>query len=189
MAWAQAVRTTLLRRGVGCPELSALFSYYAGRAEWGGQRKDSGSHLRSAAKAMMRFGCASEAAWPFDSLRVNKQPTFSAFRSAHDLRGLRAYARIADGDVDGVRRAIAAGHAVTAGWKIDRAFQLHDGKGVLDVPRGPIIGAHAWVLEDYASDGTFGLINSWSERWANAGRARMTEAFVAQARDMWTCAA
>jgi hypothetical protein len=188
-AWAQAVRTTLIHRGVNCPPLSALFAYYVSRAEWGAERKDAGSHLRTTAKAMMRFGCAADATWPMVGLRVNKQPPIAAFRSAFDLRGLRGYFRIAEGDVDGVRRAIANGNAVTAGWKIDREFQRHDGKSVLDVRRGTIIGAHAWVLEDYAADSTFGMINSWSASWGDQGRARLTAAFVAQAHDVWACAA
>lgn len=188
-AWVQAIRTTLLHRGAECPDLSALFSYWLGRAEWGGERRDEGSHLRTAAKAMVRFGCATESAWPMVSARVNKQPPFGAFRSGHDLRGLRGYYRVAAGDVDGVRRAIAAGYAVVGGWRIDQAFVDATGPAVLDVPTGSIVGGHAWVLENYAADSTFGILNSWGPTWKMNGRARMTAAFVARGSDIWACAA
>lgn len=100
------------------------------------------------------------------------------------MRGVRGYYRIDDGDVDGVRRAIAAGHAVVAGWDIDRAFQDPKPRTIGPIV-GPIIGGHAMVLDDYMSDGTFGLLNSWGAGWQSLGRARVTEAFVAQSRDSW----
>lgn len=188
MAWPQAVRTDLLHRGVDCPELSGLFNYYAGRAETGRQKIDRGSTLRAAAKAIIRFGCAAESAWPFVAARVNKQPTFAAFRSAHDLRGLKGYFQIDGGDANSVRRTIAAGHPVVGGWDIDRAFQQADGSKVIEATSGAIIGGHAIMLESYEADGTFEILNSWGRSWAKEGRARVSESFISQGRNFWAVA-
>lgn len=184
-AVAQAVRLAYLAQGVECPDLSALAPYWWGRSEWGGERVDDGSHLRTTIRAVQRFGCPSEEAWPFAAARVQRSPGWAATRDAYDRRGVRGYYRIVSGDVDGVRRAIAAGLPVVGGWRVDRPFTRSEGPLVIDAPQESTIGGHAVVLEDYEPDGTFGLLNSWGTSWRNGGRARVTETFVSLGQDLW----
>jgi len=184
-AWSQALRLAYLHAGIRCPDLSALFPYYGGRAEHDEERTDAGSYLRTVAKAVMRFGCADEAAWPFRAGDVNKTPPWKAWRNANDRRGLRGYFRITPGDVGDVRSAIASGHPVVGGWAINDAFTKWNGTGVIQAQRGPFVGAHAMAIVAYAADGTFTLMNSWGTDWGRAGYAVVTDSFIANGSDLW----
>jgi hypothetical protein len=183
-ACSQAVRLAYLRRGVPCPELSALFAYYMARAQHGGEHDDSGSYLRTVVKGVTQLGIATESAWPFSDEAVNRHPSFGAYREAFDRRGVRGYHRIDEGDVDGVRRAIAAGYPVIGGWQVGQAFVDWGGKSVISGQIMPI-GGHALPIVSYAADGTFRLLNSWSSSWGRGGYAVVDEMFVAAGSDLW----
>lgn len=183
-AWAQAVRLSMLTHGRRCPELSALFSYFTGRAEWNGHTGgDFGSYLRSGAAAAVRFGIAAETAWPFAAELVSRQPPIGAFRSAHDLRGARGYYRLPSGEPNAVRRALAEGHPVVGGWQVGPRFV--DNVGAVVEPEVESIGGHAVVLVGYDADGTFRLLNSWGRAWGRGGFALASEAWVATGVDLW----
>jgi hypothetical protein len=182
-AWSQALRLAWLRAGKSCPELSALDNYWKGRQQWGAHLVDEGSHLRTGARAVMKFGCATEKRWPFDAAKVNLKPSWWANRSGHDSRGVRGYYKLYW--ADDVRRAIATGHPVVGGWKVGQPFLEYNGTGVIDEARGPTIGGHAVVIEEYFADGTFGFLNSWGYGWGIGGRGLATERWVDSGRDKW----
>lgn len=183
-AVAQAVRLAYLHQGVACPELSALDVYYRGRAEYGGQGTDDGSYLRSVISATKQGGVADERAWPFSEYDVNRNPNMLARRSAFDRKGTRGYYRIEGGDVDGIRRAIAAGYPVVGGWQVDDGFLNWNGNGVIS---GQVmaIGGHAMPIVSYAADGTFRLLNSWGLSYGRSGYAVVDDMFVAAVQDAW----
>jgi hypothetical protein len=183
-AIAQAVRLAYLRDGVACPKLSALDAYYRGRAEYGGQGNDDGSYLRSVVRAVVQGGIADERAWPFNEHDVNRNPNMLARRSAFDRKGARGYYRMESGDVDGVRRAIAAGHPVIGGWQVDEAFLDWYGNGVIS---GQVmtVGGHAVCVTSYDADGTFRFINSWSVGWGVGGYGVCDDMFIAAGIDLW----
>jgi hypothetical protein len=180
-AWSQALRLAWLRKGKDCPELSALDNYWKGRAEFGGQREDDGSYLRTGAKAVVRFGCATEAAWPFRTGRVNRRPSWAADRSGHDSRGVRGYYRLYS--ADDVKRSIAHGYPVVGGWDVDRDFLDYTGGVIEGTDVARVVGGHAVVIESYAGD-VFTILNSWGN-WGEDGRGRVSEAWVAGGRDLW----
>lgn len=184
-AWAQALRLAWLRQGVACPELSALAIYFWGRAEHGEQHLDAGSYLRTAGAAVMRYGAAAESAWQFRSVAVNRQPPWQAYRSAYDRRGMRGYYRVSPGDVDGVRRAIAAGFPVVGGWRVNEEFVAWNGRGTIPAQSGRLVGGHALPIVGYAPDGTFDLLNSWGGGWGQNGYAIVDEGFIRQGFDLW----
>ncbi len=178
MSIAQGVRTSYLKRGVACPELSGLFNYKLGRAAMGLEDLDNGMGFDAGLTAAVKFGLASEEAWPFALLRVNTRPSGTAFHDAYDRRGLRGYYQIAPSDIDGVRSALAAGICVLGAWAVDRMFQLDTGPVLIDPPISDIIGNHAMVVEGYAPDGTFGILNHYGDSWRSGGRARFTEQYM-----------
>jgi hypothetical protein len=101
----------------------------------------------------------------------------------HDLGGVRGYYRVQSLG-DAVRQALASGKPVVGGWYVDAAFLAEDGPALIDAP-GNAVGGHAMVLDGYNQDGTFNLLNSWGLGWRQEGRARVTEAFVEAALDLW----
>lgn len=183
-AVSQAVRLAYLHKGVTCPELSALDVYYRGRAEYGGQQSDDGSYLRSVVSATKQGGIADERVWPFSDFEVNRNPNMLARQSAFDRKGTRGYYRIDSGDVDGVRRAIAAGYPVVGGWQVDQRFLEYDGSGVISGQMAPI-GGHAVCVTSYAADGTFRLLNSWGLSWGVNGYGVTDSMFIASGSDLW----
>lgn len=175
---AQAYRISCLAKGILCPELSALTTYAWGRAAIGLQGQDVGMTLEAMLTAIERFGVASEAAWPFSLLNVNRNPSGTALHDAYDRRGLRGYYTAPGTDSNAVRRAISKNVCAIGAWPLDADFGRSVGSALIDVPKGPIVGYHALVIEDYRADGTFGILNHYGEQWRDSGRCRFTEAYL-----------
>jgi hypothetical protein len=175
---AQAWRISALKLGMDCPDLSGLVPYKLGRASMGMGDQDNGMTFGGLTAAVERFGMASEESYPFSVLKVNWNITATALHDAYDRRGIRGIYSIAQDDVDGVRRALAKGIAVIGAWQVDAAFMKDEGDTLIDVPTGSIIGYHSMVLEDYAEDGTFGVLNHYDITWRLNGRCRFTERYV-----------
>lgn len=175
---AQAWRLSALKLGLDCPDLSALVPYKLGRASMGMGNQDVGMTFGALTAAVERFGVASEESYPFSVLKVNFNIPERAFHDAYDRRGVRGIYSIDAGDAEGVRRATAKGICVIGAWAVDAAFQKNDGDTLIDVPKGPIIGYHSMVIEDYAADGTSGILNHYGIQWRLNGRCRFTEAMI-----------
>jgi hypothetical protein len=186
--WMRALRLACLRAGIPCPELSPLFAYFLARLQHGGEREDVGTYLRSGGQALKKFGACSEEAWPFEETKVNVQPSLRGLHDAHDRKKLSGYYRIDSSDPDDVRRAIAAGHPVVAGWQVTQGFVDWNGMGVIGKQRGAKVGGHAMPVVAYAADGTFKLANSWSDNWGAEGFAVVDAEFISQAEDAWAVA-
>lgn len=178
MSLAQAFRLACLKRGIPCPDLSGLFPYKLGRASMGMEDNDVGMSFEAGATAVERFGLCSEAVWPFNLMSVNTRPSGTALHNAYDRRGLRGYYSIDRDDSDGVRQALAKGYVPIGAWAVDKMFALDSGPTLIDVPDRDIAGNHAMPIEDYAPDGTFGLINHYDKSWRDGGRCRFTEQYV-----------
>jgi hypothetical protein len=181
-AFSQGIRLAYLFAGIDCPELSAEFVYYLARLQHGGENEDVGTYLRSGAQAVKKFGAATEESWSFEEWRINEKPSLGALQSAYDR--MRGYYRIEEGDIDGVRRALAAGCPVVGGWQVSESFLYWEG-GTIPEQTSDTVGGHALCLDGYDSDGTFTGVNSWARDWADEGRFRASERFVKQANDLW----
>jgi len=184
-AWAQALRIGDHIDGQSAPTLaSVLFLYFNSRAWHDDEETDGGTYLRTCAQGLVRFGRAPDRLWPFDFARVNARPSWKAYRAAYDLRGPRGYYRIANGDLAGVRSAIAAGKPVVLGMAVDAAFVDDHGPLVIGEPDGPAVGGHAMCVVGYNGE-NFELVNSWGTGWRNGGFAWLTSGRLATATDLW----
>lgn len=175
---AQAYRLSCLAKGISCPDLSALTTYSWGRASIGLQGQDIGMTMAAMLTAVKRFGIATETAWPFSLLNVNRNPSATALHSAYDRRGLRGYYSIAGDDAEGVRRALSKKFAVIGAWPVDAYFAVSSDSALVDAPSGATVGWHSMVIEDYRSDGTFGVLNHYGTSWRGNGRCRFTERYL-----------
>ena len=167
------------------PELSALFVYYVSRKEhqFGPLLLDGGTYLRTALKAVIRFGVPTERLHPA-SLGTSRAPSWRALRDAHDYRGVRGYYRIAAGDVHGVRLALASGRPVVGGFLVGKSFLDTNGPHRIVQQSAPFVGGHALVVSGYDGD-DFEIVNSWGPSWRNGGRAFVSEAFMGAGMDLW----
>jgi len=193
-AVAQAVDLAIVGDDTKSQDRSALFVYYNSRKESGDDTiVDNGTYLRTAIKSVQKFGVCPEPAWPFSVSKVNRMPVWNAYRTAHDLRGIRGYYRIDSGDLADVKRAIASGRPVVAGWQVDAAFKAYRGGGVVvGAQHEPFVGGHAMVIVAYkaAPYGGIGsslwtIPNSWGTGWGDNGLATVNDSFMRQARDLW----
>lgn len=175
---AQAWRLASLQRGIACPDLSGLMPYKLGRLSIGVGNVDAGMNFEACVNAVDRFGICSEESYPFSIIRVNSNISSVAFRDAYDRKGLRGIYSIAPGDADGVRSALAKGFVPVGAFPLDNTFFPNIGPTLIDAPTGTIVGNHAMPVEDYAADGSFGLLNHYSESWRDGGRCRFTESYM-----------
>lgn len=201
----QILRLSALHAGIDCPDLAARFAYRMA-LNLDGVNVDDGTEVRQAVKALTLFGACPESDMPMSDAAILDQPTFRAERDAFDRRGLRGYYRIADGDVDGIRRANAAGFGVVGGWNVTNAFCSADGKSVIDAQKGAMAGGHCMGIVGFGSSAdwekrysTFRpgssssllgrIIGSWGgdadTQYGYNGRIFVTAAFLEQATDLW----
>lgn len=182
-AVSQALRLGHIRAGTDCPELAARAVYRMALTSDGSTRDD-GTWLRSAVRAVTKIGAPPEAACPFSVSGILEPLPLSVVHSGYDRHGARGYYRVASGDTDGIRVALAAGFPVVGGWQVGEAFLGYDGSGLVDVESGPPRGGHALCLHGY--DGArFRGVNSWGIYWGRGGHFDATERWVAKATDVW----
>lgn len=183
-AWCQAIRLSQALDGVSQELTSRLAVYWLARAESGDQGSDGGTYLRSAAKAITRFGLAPERVWPFELGKVNRALPWSVYRAAHDRRGPRGYYRIVPGDLNGIRRAVAAKKPVVFGMVVGASFVEDVGPTTIDRDSGAILGGHALCVVGYDAH-RFRIVNSWGTHWRDRGFAWLTDERMRTATDVW----
>lgn len=191
--YASLVRQHLTQQNAEAPELpSRLAIYYLARASHQMQHFDSGTFLRAAFQILNRFGFCPEDVWPYHVARFSEMPPTRAFRLSFDQRKPTVYWRIfetGNDRLDAVRRSIAAGYPVAFGTRVSHDFVRGGVAGkVWDAPAiSDAAGGHAMVFSDYASDGSFGVLNSWGTGWSDDGWCRFSESYVTAevTRDLW----
>lgn len=173
---------------VGTP--SRLFLYYGSRRLHSGGPAifDTGTYLRTCAKAMQRIGVPSEELWKFSTspFRVNRQPRPVAYMRGHARAGGEYY-RIRDmgaARVAAILAAIESGYPVCFGTRVSEAFLRSDGPYLVDVPAAadPVAGGHAMCIVGYRHEAEAGLVfevrNSWGPGWRDNGHCLMTEDYI-----------
>lgn len=167
--------------------VSRLFAYYNARAFHGSEKRDAGTFLRYCIKGLVKFGMPAEAQHPFSVLRVNRRPSWNAYRHAFDRRGPSGYFRIFESGtsrIQAIKSALVNGYPVCFGTTIDREFTKPSGPSVVGRPGSNILGGHAmcWVGYRNRNGGDqFLTLNSWGRNWRDGGFVWMTDEVVADA--------
>lgn len=181
-----ALRIVETKAGLPSVGFSRLFGYYNSRRLHGAHRTDRGTYIRTAVKALHRFGVPDETAWPFSSsmFRVNRSPGWPAYMRAHPRRGGTYYRLNGIGfdRVRQVRQALAAGLPVVFGTRIDESFLRNDGPAVVESPTGDFVGGHAMALIGFKWNAVHGwiylVLNSWGRDWRQGGTVWFTENYL-----------
>jgi hypothetical protein len=189
-----------VRQGFGIEEarwdanreaVAALGIYFNARAEHGMEAYDAGTFLRTGIKSLVRFGPLRERDWPFDASKVNRRPSWNAYRRAHDGKGPRGYYRIdstGDARLREIQSAIAAEHPVVFGTTVTETFMPHEGGALIERPPSgdPVVGGHAMCVVGYDAD-MYRIANSWGTSWRDGGFAWLRESYLTweDTRDLW----
>jgi hypothetical protein len=184
-AIAQAIRMQFLADGWGAksylPSRHAI--YYWALAFSGMQNQDSGTFIRDGIRTCVKFGIPPESAWPSKSSTLMRAPNITAFRAAADSRKLAGYYRIAKGDTNSMRLAIASGNPVVIGLQVGRSF-VDGSTSTIDRDSGKELGGHAGALIGFESD-RFLYVSSWGPQWSRNGLAWLSERRVREGFDLW----
>lgn len=173
--------------GVQCPRLSAGYVYAMSR--WGGGSwmiSDSGTHIRSAFRAVRYWGVCRESEWDPIVVGINDEPNALAKMDAADRYaelGDLSYHRTASSEID---TALHAGLPVVGGLPIGSDWYAHDGSTPLGAPESSL-GNHAVVIVGITTDGDYEIINSCGPGWGRNGRGVLSRSYVTgSAFDLWT---
>jgi C1A family cysteine protease len=187
------------RRATGrAADPSPLFLYRTSRQllRWTG---DTGASLRTALKAMVRFGIPPAELWPYDPARLDATPDPFLYSFARDYQAIR-YVRLDPADGGGadalgrVKAFLAAGFPSLFGFSALRSLT-----GDADIPAptvyDSVCGGQAAVAVGYddnrrirSARGALLVRNSWGSGWGEGGYGWLPYAYVEQrlAVDFWT---
>lgn len=165
--------------------LSPLFLYVRCKEE-DGIPKQEGTYPRVALKVMQKDGIAPESTLPYsrlpqDACLLFPEITATHIAAAQDYR-VKAYARLQA--VEEMKQALVAGKLIMAGVLVTDSF-LCPVDGVIPLPEGRILGAHAIALCGYDdAKKAFRMVNSWGVDWGEKGFAWLPYAFCTWKADL-----
>ncbi|HUN28990.1 MAG TPA: C1 family peptidase [Alphaproteobacteria bacterium] len=188
-ALAAALTVYANQHDLRMPAPSRLFMYYNARALTQTQGKDSGTTIRTAIKAAVRYGACPERQWPFLKSKITVRPLRACYHDA--ARPQIRYVRIAQ-DLDHLRAALAQGHAFVFGIQAyGEPFTQAAASGRLRLPRksDTFVGGHALIALGYdRAKKTFLARNSLGRGFANDGFFAIPDAYFTDPQltyDFW----
>ena len=192
-ATTSAYEYLVKRSGKIALEHSRFFLYYATRVwvEDQSPYADEGAYMRSAVKALARFGTCYEATWPYRPEVIAREPSQAARDEAAGHQALRYYACPS---LDTVKHAIYQGLPVVGGFMVPSSIDSPETRknGVVQLPgrNNAWQGGHAVMFMGYLDDLAGGCLkfqNSWSEEWGNSGFGYLPYEYVKRgwALDFW----
>ncbi len=184
-------------------QLSVLFLYKVAR-DLMGMSSDSGAALRDTLKALRKYGCLPEQAWPLESRWLEEMPQVRDMEAARPHRGAE-FCRLdpanqsGDRTLEVVLAVLAAGFPVGFGVTIYKGIEKVTGPdAVIPTPRGEtcsVLGGQAFLATGYEITGNAGktlkgrlkVRGSWGREWGEEGEAWLPFEYVTGqlARDFW----
>ena len=157
-------------------DVSRLFIYYNGRCEDGLQEynmKDEGTQIRSAIRALAKYGCCKEKSFPYYAPYANQKPPSQCYLEASNYRIKTAMEIRAD--LSEMKACLAEGYPFAFGLRLFQSFaQAGNNGGRVPMPQPqfePPAAQHSWhaMLAVGYSDPSqcFIIRNSWGEAWVS----------------------
>lgn len=148
---------------------SRSFQYFNTRKLEGTTASDSGGQIRDAIKALVRWGVCPETQFPYNPKIYAKVPPAACYQAAL-LDQVLQYRRIADGDVTGIKSALAQGLPVVMGFLVFK--QMESAKcakdGIVFNPKTALespVGGHCALIDGYVKNDWWTCANSWGTDW------------------------
>lgn len=171
---------------------SRLFIYWNERALEGTTRIDSGASLRDGIKTVAKQGVCSEVTWPYNINKFKRKPPSKAYQEAKK-NTIDAYFRINDGDLMGMKGALAGGNPFVFGFSVYDSFESKavSKSGIVPMPKSneKLLGGHAVMACGYDDSKQMFLVrNSWGQNWGLNGYCWMPYTYLSNdklANDFW----
>jgi len=168
---------------------SRLFIYFMSRRSHAGGPAifDSGTYLRTAARAMNHFGVPDERWWKFSQnpVTVNRRPAFVASMRAKGRSGGQYYRIQSTGNdrVKAIQAALLKGYPVAFGTRVTEGFLDSNGPVIVDKPSydQKFAGGHAMLIVGYDQRPgglLFEVRNSWGTGYRDGGYVWLTEDYI-----------
>jgi C1A family cysteine protease len=182
------------RQGLPALKPSRLFIYYNERTLDGDVSADAGSYLRTAAKALNKFGVCDEAAWPYVESKFARKPTpaTKTFKPALKHTAV-SYAALDNTKLADLKATLALGLPFMLGFSVYESFESDEvaKAGIVPMPAKSEsqLGGHAVLAVGYDdARQTFTVRNSWSSGWGDGGYFHIPYAYLTNpklASDFW----
>lgn len=146
---------------------------------------DGGSYISDALNVLSQKGAVKWSDMPYSQSDYRTKPD-----AGHDLKAKRYridfWRRVNINDTKEIKAQLNAGYPVVIGATVDRGFQdggwASGGRDfVWNSVNGEQLGGHAMTVVGYSnSKGAFKVLNSWSDKWGNAGYCWISYPFFSQ---------
>lgn len=159
-------------------DVSRLFIYYNARWRTNDQNEDNGSVIQYGIESLGSFGACEESIWPYDTTRVTKKPTKSAYEKAAVFKTLGT--QHVPVELKTWKQCLAEGYPIIFGCALFESFdECNRLGGVVPMPDPRDVGRnehgrHAMLCVGYSDvDQVFIVRNSWGPKWGDRGYCYM----------------
>lgn len=172
---------------------SRLFIYWNARSLHHATKRDDGTYIRNAIKALAKWGyCEESKFWKFKSENVLVCPPNESYGAAYPHKAIQ-YFSIDNTKIDDLKTCLAASYPFVFGSVIYQAFEdSAETNGVVPMPgkKDRPIGGHAMICVGYDDKKQHFIIrNSWGEDAGDKGYFYMPYEYLTDwnlTDDVWT---
>ena len=165
-----------------------LFVYYNARLiDKLPKMSDYGTYIKSAIKAVKKWGASPEIVWPYKQRKVNRKPSRKSFKVARRFNIIE-YSRVGDKIVK-MQECLAAGYPFAVGIPVYESFMNVGKSGKASVPKlqEEMLGGHAMLCVGYNKNKSLFIVkNSWGKGYGKKGYVYIPFKYMRQANDCWT---
>lgn len=171
-------------------DLSRLYMYYVARYLQNETQIDSGCSIRTALKALKKYGCCAERLWEYKPDLFRIKPPQECYEDAKRYCNV-AYYRV--DSLKAVKKALAQGDPIIMGATLFDSFEsdVVEHSGIVPMPKDGEneVGRHCMLIVGFM-DATeqFIVRNSWGNKWGLKGYCMMPYKYIGNRElvsDLW----